>query len=89
MSGASPVAKKAKMTMENNAFVNKSWVDVDEMSHFPLENLPFGVFSSKDGQHAQSIGVAIGQQVVSLRVLSEASLLSGKALGDGSCFQQV
>jgi fumarylacetoacetase len=47
-----------------------SWVEVPEGSSFPIENLPFGVFS-RPGERAR-VGVAIGDRVVDLiRLLDE------------------
>jgi len=48
----------------------KSFIDVPRDSHFPLENLPFGVFKPDEG--AARIGVALGEHVVDLSVLEEA-----------------
>src|SRR5437763_15388902 len=45
----------------------KSFIDVPRDSHFPLENLPFGVFKPRDG--AARIGVALGEHVVDLAKL--------------------
>ena len=39
-----------------------SWVPVSPASHFPLQNLPYGVFSTAS-QPEHRIGVAIGDQV--------------------------
>jgi fumarylacetoacetase len=52
-----------------------SWVEVPEGSHFPVQNLPYGVFT-KPGQ-APSVGVAIGEHVLGLAGLAQAGLLSG------------
>ncbi|HEX7273856.1 MAG TPA: fumarylacetoacetase [Casimicrobiaceae bacterium] len=52
----------------------KSFVDVAPDSHFPLQNLPFGVFSTRG--EAPRAGVAIGAQVLDLAVLEEAGLIS-------------
>ena len=41
---------------------------------FPIQNLPYGVFSARD--KAPRVGVAIGDFVLDLSVLSEAGLLS-------------
>lgn len=41
---------------------------------FPIQNLPYGVFSARD--KAPRVGVAIGDSVLDLSVLSEAGLLS-------------
>jgi len=51
----------------------KSFIDVPPDSHFPLENLPFGVFKPRSGGGAR-IGVAIGDHVVDLLALNEAGL---------------
>ncbi len=48
----------------------KSFIDVEKDSHFPLENLPFGIFKPREG--AARVGVALGEDVVDLAVL-EAS----------------
>ena len=59
MSSASsePETKKPKLTPP----AMKSFVEVDAKSHFPIQNLPYGIFSRDGG--AGCIGVAIGDQV--------------------------
>jgi len=51
----------------------KSFINVPRDSHFPLENLPFGVFKPREGP--ARIGVALGEDVVDLAALEEAGLL--------------
>jgi len=46
-----------------------SWVTVERNSHFPIQNLPYGVFSS-DSEPGKRIGVAIGSQVLDLSKIS-------------------
>ena len=48
----------------------KSWVDSANSSScdFPIQNLPFGRFKRVDSQDKWKIGVAIGDQVLDLRV---------------------
>jgi fumarylacetoacetase len=55
----------------------RSWVEAanDPAGDFPLENLPFGVFSRDDG--VASVGVAIGDQVLDLRACARLGLLDG------------
>jgi fumarylacetoacetase len=53
----------------------RSFVEVAPDSHFPLQNLPFGVFSTRSDGAARA-GVAIGAQVLDLAVLEEAGLLT-------------
>lgn len=49
----------------------KSWVNT-EGSDFPIQNLPFGVFRRTGDPRA---GIAIGDQILDLRALSESGLL--------------
>ena len=48
----------------------KSFLPVDPASDFPIQNLPYGVFSSKDGL-APRVGVAIGDHVLDLWQLAQ------------------
>ncbi len=47
----------------------QSFVEVPKNSHFPLENLPFGIFKPREG--TARVGVAIGDLVLDLAVLEE------------------
>ena len=47
----------------------RSFVEIAPDSHFPLENLPFGVFKPRGGR--PRVGVAIGEYVVDLSILEE------------------
>jgi fumarylacetoacetase len=47
----------------------KSFIEVPADSHFPLENLPFGVFQPKGGN--ARVGVAIGDLIVDLSVIED------------------
>ena len=55
-----------------------SFIQVSADSHFPIQNLPFGVFCTNANQ-APRVGVAIGDQVLDLAVLEEAGLLKPSA----------
>src|SRR5467141_207116 len=48
----------------------RSFIEIERDSHFPLENLPFGVFKPRDGK--ARVGVALGDYVVDLAALQEA-----------------
>ena len=48
----------------------RSFIDVDATSDFPIQNLPYGVFSTKDGL-APRVGVAIGDYVLDLWQLAQ------------------
>jgi fumarylacetoacetase len=53
----------------------KSFIEVDSNSHFPLENLPFGIFKPREG--AARAGVALGEFVIDLSVLEEKGHFDG------------
>lgn len=52
----------------------RSFVSVAPDSHFPIQNLPYGVFCRKDDEAAR-IGVAIGDMVLDLSAVAEAGLI--------------
>lgn len=53
-----------------------SWVPVSPTSHFPIQNLPFGIFSTVQTPWRRA-GVAIGDHVLDLFCLSNHGLLDG------------
>lgn len=61
----------------------KSFIDVPADSHFPLENLPFGVFQPRD-QSMPRVGVALGDFVIDLSVLEKNGFFP--AIATGSIF---
>ena len=52
-----------------------SWVETARGSEFPIQNLPWGVFSTAD--RGPRAGVAIGGFVLDVAVLAEAGLIPG------------
>jgi fumarylacetoacetase len=58
----------------------RSFISVDPTSDFPIQNLPYGVFSAKDGL-APRVGVAIGDYVLDLWELEQDSRLDVGAIG--------
>ena len=64
----------------------KSFIEVAPDSHFPLENLPFGVF--RPGAGSARVGVAIGDQIVDLSVLEEAGHFRAAKFEAASVFSQ-
>ncbi|KAL0864907.1 hypothetical protein Bca101_044025 [Brassica carinata] len=63
----------------------KSFVDVAPDSHFPIQNLPYGVFKP-DSNSTPRPAVAIGDFVLDLAAVSEAGLFDGPILKDADCF---
>jgi fumarylacetoacetase len=61
----------------------RSFVPVPPESHFPIQNLPYGVFRrrSGDGHLFGHVGVAIGDWVLDLTILEELGLLAPPSLG--------
>jgi len=57
-----------------------SWIESANApdTDFPIQNLPFGVFSRK-GDSERRVGVAIGDQIVDVGESLSANLWSGKA----------
>jgi fumarylacetoacetase len=58
----------------------RCFIPVDTASDFPIQNLPYGVFSTKDGL-APRVGVAIGDAVLDLRELEQDGRLEVGELG--------
>lgn len=55
----------------------RSWLAVAADSHFPIQNLPYGVFRRGTEAHA---GVAIGEQILDLTVLEQRGVLGTNGL---------
>lgn len=53
-----------------------SWVPVSSDSHFPLANLPFGVFSRKGSNEGPHCASAIGDFAIDLYKMAEAGFLN-------------
>lgn len=53
----------------------RSFLEVPPQSHFPIQNLPFGVFSTA-AEPSPRVGVALGDWVVDVAALEEAGLLA-------------
>ena len=64
----------------------RSFIDIPRDSHFPLENLPFGIF--KPAQSTARVGVAIGDFVLDLAILEERGLLRFPELQDRRVFSE-
>ena len=60
--------------MTTNHSSLKSFIPVGEDSHFPIQNLPYGVFRGPSSSRPR-VGVAIGEFVLDLAVLEDAGFL--------------
>jgi fumarylacetoacetase len=63
-----------------------SWISVPDDHQFPIQNLPFGVFSSHSIHSERHICIAIGDFCVDLNAISFAGLLDGLGF-DSQVFQ--
>lgn len=59
----------------------KSFIDVAADSHFPIQNLPYGVFRTAERRESR-VGTAIGDFVLDLGLLESRGLLNASALGE-------
>jgi fumarylacetoacetase len=66
----------------------RSFVPVPPESHFPIQNLPYGVFRPRAGGSPR-IGVAIGESILDLAILDDADLLNSPALRGRDVFAQA
>jgi fumarylacetoacetase len=64
----------------------RSFIEIRSDSHFPLENLPFGVFQPKEGK--PRMGVAIGDLIADLPVLAELGHFRSSEFQDRKVFSQ-
>jgi fumarylacetoacetase len=66
----------------------RSFIPVDENSHFPIQNLPYGVFIRKK-QNEPRIGTALGDYVLDLAVLEEKGFFSRTSIGKHYIFSRA
>lgn len=71
--------------MKTNDPKLRSWVAVPAGSDFPIQNLPFGIFQTRE--LSPRMGVAIGEQVADLAVLAEHGFFDDLAI-DRAVFSQ-
>jgi fumarylacetoacetase len=64
----------------------QSFIEVAPDSHFPIQNLPFGVF--KPALSGPRVGVAIGELVLDLSVLEELGHFRGLEFQSGAVFSE-
>src|SRR5437660_2207951 len=69
-----------------NAPELRSFVPVAPESHFPIQNLPYGIFRRRSGGEA-AVGVAIGDNVLDLAVLESEGFLESPTLRSQQAFR--
>lgn len=63
----------------------RSWLDILENSDFPIQNIPFGVFLTKE--HVVTIGTRIGDYAIDLGALQQMGYFDGIELTDDMFMQ--
>lgn len=74
------------LRLASTAAQKKSWVNHGPECDFPVQNLPFGVFSSTSG--GARCATAIGSNAVDLAALADAGLLAGLPFDASAIFSQ-
>ena len=65
----------------------KSWINVDENSDFPIQNIPFGVCSPKEGGDLHVV-TAIGDFIIDLAHLDDAGVFEGTEIEGAEIFHE-
>ncbi|WP_438962783.1 fumarylacetoacetase [Nonlabens sp.] len=73
------------MPLETNDPNRKSWIGYSSDSHFPIQNIPFGVFLTRD--NVITIGTRIGDWAIDLGALQELGYFEGVPLTDDMFMQ--
>ena len=76
-----------KMPISANDPSRKSWLDVPQDSDFPIQNIPFGVFLTKDD--VITIGTRIGNHAIDLGALQQLNYFEGIELTDDMFMQDT
>ncbi|MCB4797367.1 fumarylacetoacetase [Neotamlana laminarinivorans] len=75
------------MPLSANNPDRKSWLHVDKNSDFPIQNIPFGVFLTRDD--IITIGTRIGDTAIDLGALHQLGYFDGIALTDDIFLQDT
>ncbi len=75
------------MPIPANNTNRKSWIEVPENSDFPIQNIPFGVFITKDD--VITIGTRIGDCAIDMGALQQLNYFEGIELTDDMFMQDT
>jgi len=75
------------MSITANNTNRKSWIEVPENSDFPIQNIPFGVFITKDD--VITIGTRIGNCAIDMGALQQLNYFQGIDLTDDIFMQDT
>ena len=75
------------MSITANDINRKSWLEVSSTSDFPIQNIPFGVFLTKE--NIVTVGTRIGDFVIDLGALQQLNYFEGIELTDDMFMQDT
>lgn len=75
------------MSITANSPNRKSWIEVDDNSDFPIQNIPFGVFLTPDD--IVTVGTRIGDTAIDLAALHQLGYFEGIELTDDIFLQDT
>lgn len=75
------------MPITANDTSRKSWLEVPENSDFPIQNIPFGVFLTKE--NVVTVGTRIGDYAIDLGALQQLNYFEGIDLTDDMFMQDT
>ena len=75
------------MPISANDTNRKSWIEVPENSDFPIQNIPFGVFLTKE--NVVTVGTRIGDSAIDLGALQQLNYFAGIELTDDMFMQDT
>jgi fumarylacetoacetase len=75
------------MPITANDTNRKSWLEVPENSDFPIQNIPFGVFLTKE--NVVTVGTRIGDSAIDLGALQQMNYFAGIELTDDMFMQDT
>lgn len=75
------------MSITANDITRKCWLEMSEHTDFPIQNIPFGVFLTKE--HVVTIGTRIGNYAIDLGALQQLDYFQGIELTDDMFMQDT
>ncbi len=66
----------------------RSFIPVAPDSHFPIQNLPYGIFARRGESRQPRVGVAIGEHILDLAALDTFGIFKGSELSGRKVFHQ-
>ena len=75
------------MSITANDINRKSWLEVSSTSDFPIQNIPFGVFLTKE--NIVTVGTRIGDFAIDLGALQQLNYFEGIELTDDMFMQDT